>query len=96
MAKKAKKKAKVKKVKAVKPKKIKKVKKPRKPAPKPAPAPEPALEYKQREVTILRPAAEGDSFYVEGQDQVVVQFKDDGSQATAYRADVTPMPAPAA
>jgi len=74
----------------LKPKKAKKAKKAKRKGPKltPAPVVVPKTVYKDREVDIVRPAVATDSFYQEGQDQVIVKFKDDGSEVTAFRADV--------
>lgn len=47
--------------------------------------------YKNREVASIRIATPADSGYMEGQDQVVVTFKDTGALATAWRADLQPI-----
>jgi len=70
-------------------KKKRKVVKRKAPPPAPVEAPAPAvLHYKDREVKILRPAQPTDSGYLEGQDQLLVHFVDDGHEVLAFRADL--------
>ena len=85
MPKKPAKKAKV--SKPAKPAKKSKSKKVKKEAPPVEPEPE-QLMYKGRSVKILRPATKQDSYYMEGQNQLIVEFAD-GSHATAFRGEIT-------